>query len=33
MKDKESSPKLSHSDLLIKIKESLSKFEELRGYL
>jgi hypothetical protein len=33
MKDKESGPKMSHSDLLIKIKECLSKFEELRGYL
>jgi hypothetical protein len=33
MKDKESGPKMSHSDFLIKIKECLSKFEELRGYL
>ncbi len=33
MKDKEPTAKLSHSDLLIKIKECLSKFEELRGYL
>jgi len=33
MKEKESLPKLSHSDLLVRIKECLSAFEDLRGYL
>lgn len=33
MKDGKNEHKMSHSDLLIKIKECLSKFEELRGYL
>ncbi len=33
MKEKDAAPKMSHSDLLVKIKECLSKFEELRGYL
>jgi hypothetical protein len=33
MKEKESAPKISHSELLIKSKECLAKFEELRGYL
>jgi len=33
MKEKDDAPKKSHSNLLIKIKECLSKFEELRGYL
>ena len=33
MKEKESPPKRSHSDLLVKIKECLSAFEDLRGYL
>ncbi|MDH4257320.1 MAG: peptide chain release factor 2 [Candidatus Aminicenantes bacterium] len=31
MKEKESLPKLSHSDLLVRIKECLSAFEDLRG--
>ena len=33
MKDRKNEKTMSHSDLLIKIKECLSKFEELRGYL
>ncbi len=33
MEEKESPPKLSHSDLLVRIKECLSAFEDLRGYL
>jgi hypothetical protein len=33
MKERESPPQLSHSDLLVKIKECLSAFEDLRGYL
>jgi len=33
MKEKESVPKASHSELLTKLKESFSKFEELRGFL
>ncbi|MCK4556387.1 MAG: peptide chain release factor 2 [Candidatus Aminicenantes bacterium] len=32
MKEKDNAPKKSHSNLLIKIKECFSKFEELRGY-
>ncbi len=33
MKEKESPPKQDHSNLLERIKESLSAFEDLRGYL
>jgi hypothetical protein len=33
MKEKKPALKMSHSELLIKSKEGLAKFEELRGYL